>query len=205
MTLTFLNLVVVSGILVGLIEGSVQTYRERSTGDVIISNLKEKTYIDQSQAIIQFAKNLPWVEAITPRYSDSGVIEAGYQTRINQTDLANEAGAVFTGINPTAENAVTGLGDLVTEGSYLTATDYDQVVIGYQLLRKYLPIDSPGLQLLDNVDVGDKVRIKINGTVREVTIKGIIKAKVDDVSRRVYFVDTQLRGLIEAGGGSSFG
>ena len=37
MTLTFLNLVVVSGILVGLIEGSVEANKRIYTGDVIIT------------------------------------------------------------------------------------------------------------------------------------------------------------------------
>jgi ABC-type lipoprotein release transport system permease subunit len=196
MTLTFLNLVVVSGILVGLIEGSTETYRERYTGDIIISNLKEKTFIDQSPSIIQLAKNLPWTESVTARYSEGGTVEAGYKTRLRQTDLPNEAGAVFTGINPGEEDAVTGLSELVEEGSYLRPDDYDQVLLGYQMLRKYLPIDSPGLQLLDDVDVGDKVRITINGTVREVTVKGIVHGKVDEIGRRVFFVDSQLRNLI---------
>ena len=38
MTLTFLNLVVVSGILVGLIEGSVQANKNYYTSDVIVSS-----------------------------------------------------------------------------------------------------------------------------------------------------------------------
>lgn len=196
MTLTFLNLVVVSGILVGLIEGSTQTYRARYTSDVIISTLKEKTYIDQSPSIIQLAQNLPWTDKVTARYNESGVVEAGYKTRLRQTDLPNEAGAIFTGIDPEEEDAVTGLAELVTEGKYLRPDDYDQVLLGYQLLRKYLPIDSPGLQLLDDVDVGDKVRITIGETVREVTVKGIIHGKVDEIGRRVFFVDSQLRSLI---------
>lgn len=196
MTLTFLNLVVVSGILVGLIEGSTQTYREHFTSDVIVSNLKEKTYIEQSPSILQLIGNLPWTDKVTARYSESGVIEAGYKTRLRQTDLPNEAGVIFTGIDPVAEDAVTDLSQLVEEGSYLRSGDYDQVLLGYQLLRKYLPIDSPGLQLLDDVDVGDKVRVTVNGIVREVTVKGIIHGKVDEIGRRVFFVDSQLRSLI---------
>ena len=39
MTLTFLNLVVVSGILVGLIEGSVQAVKGKYLSDVIVSIL----------------------------------------------------------------------------------------------------------------------------------------------------------------------
>lgn len=196
MTLTFLNLVVVSGILVGLIEGSVETVKSRYTSDIIISVLKEKTYIENSPSIVQIAKKLPWTEAVTARYMEGGTVEANYKTRIRETDLIDSVGTLITGINPEEENAVTGLSELVGEGSYLTATDYDQVLLGYQLLKKYLPIEAPGFSTLSDVEVGDKVRIIVNGNIREVTVKGIIKGKVDEVGRRVFFVDSQLRNLI---------
>jgi putative ABC transport system permease protein len=196
MTLTFLNLVVVSGILVGLIEGSVETIRDRYTSDIIISILKEKTYIENSPSIVEIAKGLPWTEAVTARYMEGGTVEANYKIRVKETDLIDSVGTLITGINPLDEDRVTGLSDLVTEGSYLTATDYDQVLLGYQLLKKYLPIESPGFTTLSNVEVGDKVRIIINGNTREVIVKGIIKGKVDEVGRRVFFVDSQLRNLI---------
>jgi hypothetical protein len=41
MTLTFLSLVVISGILVGLLEGSFQANREKYSGDVLISTLAD--------------------------------------------------------------------------------------------------------------------------------------------------------------------
>ena len=45
MVLTFLNLVVVSGILVGLLQGAVDAVRTQYTSDVIISTLNDKKYI----------------------------------------------------------------------------------------------------------------------------------------------------------------
>ncbi len=196
MALTFLNLVVVSGILVGLIEGSEETYRERYTGDIIISTLKQKTYIEHSPELVTLIKSLPWTESATARYMEAGTIEANYQTRINERDPIESAGTIITGINPLDEDIATGISDLVTEGEYLSPSDYDQILIGYQLLRKYLPIDSPGLQLLDNVEVGSKVRLVINGNTREFTVKGILHGKVDEIGRRVFMVDSQLRPMI---------
>ena len=50
MILTSLNLIVVSGILVGLIQGAIDAVRTHYTSDVIISTLKNKSYIEnQSQ------------------------------------------------------------------------------------------------------------------------------------------------------------
>lgn len=196
MTLTFLNLVVVSGILVGLIEGSVQAIKGRYLSDVVVSTLKEKTYIENSPFVINVAKSLPWTEAVSARYLQGGTIEANYKTRVKETDLIDSVSTVIAGINPEDENAVTGIKSLIVEGSFLTSNDYDQILIGHNLLKKYLPIESPGFSTLSNVEVGDKVRIVINGASREVYIKGILKTKVDEVSRRVFMTDTQLRGLM---------
>ena len=43
MVLTFLNLVVVSGILVGLIQGSETAFRERFIGDLAATKLDKKS------------------------------------------------------------------------------------------------------------------------------------------------------------------
>ena len=75
MILTFLNLVIVSGILVGLIQGAVEAVREQYTSDVIISNLSNKTYIEHSPEIIAATKSLPQVEAVTARYMNSATFE----------------------------------------------------------------------------------------------------------------------------------
>ena len=70
------------------------------------------------------------------------------------------------------------------------------MVIGSLLLSQYLPIDTPGFLTLNDVGVGSKVKLKINGHEREVTVKGIVASKADEVDRRVFMVDTQVRSLI---------
>ncbi len=195
MTLTFLNLVVVSGILVGLIEGSVEANKTYYTSDIILSNLPKKDFIEQSNQVISIIKAMPEVEAMTSRYLQGGTIEANYKNAIKEEDIES-AGGSFVGIDPVAENNVTGVSKFVVEGEYLTPTDYDQVMIGANLLKKYLPIESPGFTTLSNIEIGDKVRFRIGSTTREMTVKGIIKSKVDELSFRVFFVGSQLRSLI---------
>ncbi len=195
MVLTFLNLVVVSGILVGLIQGSVDAARTQYTSDVIISTLNDKKYIENSQNIIDLLQTLPEVESLSPRYQEGVTLEANYKTR-KETDKPNVAGAQVVGIDPTREDIVTGLAKSVKIGSYLTPDDYDQVLVGQYLLKQYVPVDSPGFAALDNVDLGTKIRLTIGDATREMTVKGILKSKVDEVTRNVYIVDSQLRNLI---------
>src|SRR3989344_5140702 len=68
MTLTFLNLVVIRGVLVGLIESSTSVYKDRYSGNVLISVLPKKNYIENSPSIIEIVKNLPWTFTYSARY-----------------------------------------------------------------------------------------------------------------------------------------
>ncbi len=196
MFFTFLNLVVVSGVLVGLIQGAVDAVRAHYTSDVIISNLSDKTYIENSPSVVSLIKSLPEVQAVTARYLKGGTVEANYKTKIKETDKSDIAAATITGIDPIAEDSVTNLSKFIVEGSYLKPDDYDQVLLGAYLDKKYLAVDSPGFSTLTNVAPGTKIRVNVNGITHEVIIKGIIKAKVDELSMRVYFVDSQLRSMI---------
>lgn len=196
MTLTFLNLVVVSGILVGLIQGAVNTIQTYYTSDVIVSNRLERSYIERTPFIISVIESLPDVVAVTPRYVEGGNVEADYWVTRKNTETGNEAGTSIVGIDPEAEQKVSGLGDLIIEGTYLTPNDYDQVLVGALLLKKYLNMDSQSFPALDNVEVGTKIRITVDGNVRDVTVKGIIRSKADEIDRRVFFVDRQLRPMI---------
>src|SRR3990167_5484852 len=195
MVLTFLNLVVVSGILVGLIQGTIEATRVQYTADVIVSSPNDKEYIENSANLISIVKTLPEVESFTPRYRESGIFEANYKTR-KETDKPNTAGAQVRGIDPAAEQAVTGLFDHLIEGAALSPTDYDQVVLGHYLLKQYIPIESPAFTSLENVGIGTKIRLKMGDVTREVTVKGIIKTKVDDISLSAFMVDSQFRSMI---------
>lgn len=201
MVLTFLNLVVVSGILVGLLQGAVDQTRVQYTSDVIISSLTDKKYIENSPNVIALVRTLPGIESVTPRYREGGFLEANYKTR-KDTDKPNTANAQLTGIDPYAEDAVTGLADHMIEGEYLAPGDYDQIIVGHYLLKQYLPIESPAFTALDNVGVGTKVRMHVAGVVKELTVKGIIKTKVDDISLSAFMVDSQFRSLIGRGDGN---
>ena len=195
MMLTFLNLVVVSGVLVGLIEGAVQANQSRYTSDVIITSLPNRQYIERSNEIINFAKGLP-IAGITARYVSGVKIEANYKDRTRLIEQIDTAGGTISGINPVAENSVTDLGKYIVDGKYLDEDDYDQIILGANLLYKYTPIDSPEFKNLKDVEVGSKVRVLINGYSREMTVKGVVKTKADSVDMRSFITDKQMRQLL---------
>ncbi len=199
MTLTFLNLVVVSGILVGLIQGAVDAVRVEYTSDIFISTLKGKTYIENSPAVIAVLDKEPRIEAFSPRYLQSAMLEADYKIQHKDTEILNTVSASVAGIDPIAENKISGLSNILVEGSYLAPGDFDQILLGSYLTKKYFPIESAVFNTLENVSAGTKIRLTINGNVREVTVKGITKSKVDETNMRVYMDASQLRNLIGRG------
>lgn len=195
MVLTFLNLVVVSGILVGLIQGAVEATREKYTSDVIISSLSDKEYIETTGNVLAVIAGMEDVAAYTPRYREGAVLEANYKTR-RDDEKPNTASAQLVGIDTSNEHAVTKIRDNLVEGSFVEAGDYDQVVLGHYLLKQYLPIESPAFTTLENVGVGSKIRMRVGDVTKEVTVKGIVKTKVDEISLSVFMPESQMRGLI---------
>jgi ABC-type lipoprotein release transport system permease subunit len=196
MLLTFMNLVAISGVLVGLIEGSENANRNNYTGDVIISSLKEKDYIENSRDIIRNIESLPGVESYTARYLSSGSVEANYNQRTNFDNKRELVGTILAGIDPEKEDQTTGISDFIIEGEFLETGDFDKVVLGAYLLEKYLPVDSPGFLVLSDVAIGSKIKIKIGDNEREVIVKGIARSKVDEIDRRVFLLDSQLKTMI---------
>lgn len=199
MTLTFLNLVTVSGILVGLVEGISQAVERRYLGDLFISNLQSKTYIEQTPRVLEIARGIEDIESFTVRYIENGVLEANYKEAVGKkksNEIPRLVTAQISGIDPIEEQRTTGIADLVVEGEFISPDDFDEVVLGATLLQKYLGFESDVLPALENVEVGSTIRMTINGSVREVKVKGILRSKVDELDRRVYMVESQLRNLI---------
>ena len=190
MMTTFLNLVVVSGILVGLIAGSSNDFRSHYSGDILIKPKKENKLISNSKNIVDIADSLPHVLSISTRYLAPVQLEADYKTLKKGNEAKNLAPSTLAGIDPANEDAVTHLSDFIIEGEYLDENDTDAVLIGSSLLKKYS--DALSENTLDNVEAGSKIRMIIGDSIHEVTVKGVIKIKVGDVSQRVFMNKNQM-------------
>ncbi len=195
MTLTFLNLIIVSGILIGILEGATDANKSRYTGDLLISTLQNKTYIDKSEYIRSLLENHPSVDKVSMRYQSSGVIEANYKNRTRLTDSVDSAAGLVFGIDPVKENEVTNLSKYIIEGEYLSPSDTDKILIGANLLYRYTPIDSPGFYTIKDIKIGSRIRLIVSGTTREMTVKGIIKSK-SDIDQGVFINGRELKKII---------
>lgn len=195
MMLTFLNLIVVRGILIGLIEGSKTAYRGNYSGDILLITPRDKNYIEQTPTVQRVIASLPSLQAFSVRYTVPAQIESGYREQVRVSDALEAASTLVTGINPDDENAVTGMKNGLLEGEFLEHGDTDKVLIGKNLLFQYASFDSPTDRTLKNIEIGDKIRLVVNGNVREVTVKGFLGTKVQTIDSRVFMTDVQVRQL----------
>lgn len=195
MVLTFMNVVVVNGILVGLVEGSSIAYRKQYSGDIIIQNYENKEEIKDSFGIITTLKGQFETENITSRMLAPCTLETNYKTRSNFNDKTEQLTTRCAGIIANDEDKVTNIKKFVIAGEFLSEEDEDGIVIGNNLLENYAR-SAPGDTTLSNIDVGSKVRVTINGIEQELTVRGVVKSKIDEMSRRVYLNQSYLRKIL---------
>ncbi len=186
MMLTFLNLVGVSGILVGLIEGSVKANREQYSGNVLMTTPKGENYIENSKDIVATLPFIPEVDIFTARFLDNATVEANYRERRDPNALRDSIGAQVAGIDPLEENRVTGIAKHIAEGEYLSPGDDAYILVGKNMIQRYIADFGEGFDTLDDIFPGTRVRLSAGGKTKEYTVKGIIDSKVDQTSFRIF-------------------
>jgi ABC-type lipoprotein release transport system permease subunit len=196
MTLTFLNLIVVSGILVGLIQGSEDAQKKYAIGDIVISPFLNKSAIEQTPNVVEIVKTIPGYRNHTVRYSGSVRVESNYRETVAPGDKRDGAGGSLLGIDPEQEEKFSGISKFVVRGSYLNTLDQDSILIGKNLLYEFTPIEAPGFQTLKNISIGSRVKVTAGESSKEYFVKGIIKSKVDEFDTSIVALDSEVRKLI---------
>ncbi len=203
MVLAFLNLVVVSGLLRGLIAGSFQQFREGYSGEVIVTPALSRDYIDNSPALVSFLEHHPQVQAVSPRYGVGVEVLGTLNDNPQKNEQLNQVAARLIGFDPVKEEALTRFSRFIKYGENLRAGDEGYILIGANLLKKYSSFadaNIPGLELLRDVDVGSRIRVTLTKgdsvIKKDFIVKGIIKSKVDQISARMFVLDTELKRLL---------
>jgi putative ABC transport system permease protein len=192
MMLTFLFLVVISGILVGLIVGGNRANRAQYTGDVIVTAYAGESSIERSQEILKTLETIPQVTSVSSRYIEGATVEANYRERRDFNTLADTAVTQLTGIDVLHENATTGLSQFVVEGEYLDPADDGYILLGSNLLRRYSACFGDNFDSMENVFPGDRVRVHLGDITKEFIVKGIVDSKVGEVSIRAFVPEREL-------------
>ena len=204
MVLTFLNLVVVSGLLLGLITGSFEQFREGYSGEVIVTSAPLRNNIENSQQLLAFLKSHPRVKEFSARYVAGADILGTLNDLPQKNERTNHIAIRLVGFDPVEEEHITGFSRFILHGETLVEGEEGYILIGANMIKKYSSFadaNIPGLDLLTDVDVGSRVKVTVStpggSTVRkDFIIKGIVKSKVDEISTRAFITDRELKRMI---------
>lgn len=195
MMLTFLNLIVVSGVLVGIIVGAERAVRESSFGDIVVTPLSGENHILETDTIVRELSAYPELATYSVRYAGHAVLEANYKERRDLSKNRDTATVIVTGIDPKHEDAMTHLSDYVIDGKYLDEQEEGYILIGNYYIKEYAQQFGDIFDTVSNVRPGSTVRVTANGITKEMTVKGIVQSKVDEVSLNTYIPEREFRRL----------
>ncbi|MDE2588248.1 MAG: FtsX-like permease family protein [Patescibacteria group bacterium] len=170
LSLSFLNMMFISGILNGLENLFYRVIISTYASDVTVNPQETpqvKQFIINQNQVQAEIQSLPGVIATTRRYSLGGSIS---YDKDKNGQYKTVSGAII-GIDPIQEEKVLTLNKLILKGQYLSDTDTDSIVLSSALAGGY---GVPAPSDLGGAKVGDKVQITYaNGVMRTYTIKGI--------------------------------
>ncbi len=196
MTLTFLNLLVVRGILVGLPEGAIKANEEKYYADVFVSVPTNKKHMDRVPQILEAVRNLKGADSFSVRYLTSSTVLADYNARVPSDETPNQINTRILGINLQNEQKVVNISNNIKTGRFFNSGSRDEVVLGVDLSSAYGRAEAIGLENLDNVDIGDSVEITVGDVTRRVNIVGIVESKVNELDGRVIMSEELFRDLV---------
>ncbi len=197
MMLTFLNLVVVSGILVGLIEGGSIANKKQYSGDVIVTTLLGNNNIERTNEIESTLRKMNGVGDISIRYIKGGQIEANYRTRRDFSEPKDVASTQITGISAKDEEVLSGITNYVTEGSFLNDNESGYIVLGKNLLRRYSEAFGDVFASIEGTYPGDEVKVTVGKNTKTFIVKGIVSSKVNQVSLRAFITKEDFLRLVD--------
>jgi ABC-type lipoprotein release transport system permease subunit len=195
MMFTFLNLIAVSGILVGIIVGAERAVRESAIGDIVITPLAGENDILHTTNFIRTLDTYPEVETYSVRQKGSALLEANYKERRDLSNERDTATIILTGIDPENEDAMTHLSDFVIDGEYLNPDEEGYILIGVYYLKEYAQKFGDVFDSVTDIKPGDTVRISMNGISKEMIVKGLVNSKVDEISLNTYIPEREFRRL----------
>lgn len=170
LSLSFLNMMFISGILNGLENLFLRTIIDTYASHITISPQEKpqaKRFILNQNEVRAEIESIPGVVATTRHYALAGSL---IYDKDKNGQPKTVSGAIV-GIDPGPESKVLNIDKFVIAGQHLTDTDTDKILLSSALAGGY---DIPAPSDLGGAKVGDKVQITYsNGVMRTYTVKGI--------------------------------
>lgn len=180
MSVAFVNLIFISSLFTGIIDGANKQIIQTMTGNIYISPPDGSDTIIDSDNALKEIKSIAGVAGASAQFQLPARLKYGNITG-NWQILA---------IDPQDEKSVTNIVDKIIEGSYLEAEDTDKILIGRQIAGG-ADVESNAFSF-KGAKVGDKVVLELNGLNREFTIGGIFNTKFLQSDQRAFITSKAL-------------
>ncbi len=194
LSLAFVNLVFIAGILSGVLEGINKQVVDNLVSNIVIEPQEEptkKNFIIHARDVVDQVQQIPGVVAVASRYKLAGTFAYDKEKNGKFKFRSGE----IVGIDPEQEKNISKIAQKVIDGQYLESPGVGEIVLGADLAGGYG--QSEELTDLGGVKVGEKVQITFsNGVVREYTVKGIFKVQFGFVDRLAYIITNEAESVL---------
>jgi len=183
MAVAFINLIFVSALFNGIVQGSNQQIINTLTGNVYMTPKQGTDYINDKDKIIKTTENISGVKAATSSFQIPARIE--YDSRTGRWPIL--------AIKPTEYSKVINISQKMESGSYLDNNDVDKIIIGKQIAGgKDVELNSSSLK---GISVGDKVNVIFDNFEKIFTVKGIFYTKYIESDTRAFITEKALNNI----------
>ena len=184
MAVAFVNLIFITSLFNGIIDGTNKQIVNTMTGNIYVTPEDGSDYIDNQSEVVYKIGKTDGVQAVSSEVFVPASLESNNH-KGNWTVLA---------IDPNQEKKVTNVSEKMMSGSYLDPGDTDSIIIGRQI--------AGGAGVEENAfsfkgaEVGDKVKLSLNGFEKVFTIKGIFYTKFLETDKRAFITKEALSEMV---------
>ncbi len=184
MAVAFINLIFVSALFNGIVEGSNQQIKNTLTGNVYMAPKEGYSYISDQEKMLEEVRQTDGVQEATSSFRLPARIEKGSRSGVWPV-LA---------INPKEYAKVINISEHMYQGQYLANDDEDSIIIGREIAGgEGVVMDSTSLK---GAKVGDKVKVIFDGVEKTYTVKGIFYTKFTESDARAFITEKSLVSLM---------
>lgn len=193
LSLSFFNLMFISGILSGFSSGVLETMINTATSHLILMPQEipsRKDFIVGQDVVRAQLETIPGVLATTRHYQIGGTF--AYDK--DKNGKLKYVSAPVLGINPAEEKEVLEIKDYMVSGDYPDTLGEDEIIMGANLAGGYGTQQSVDL---GGAVVGEKVQVTYsNGIVRTYTIRGIFKVTIGSSSNTAFISTKEAESIL---------
>ncbi len=183
MSVAFVNLIFISSLFAGIIDGSNQQIIRTMTGNVYVTPPDGDDLFSDSNLALEKINSIDGVAGASAQFQ--------VPARLKYKNITGNW--QILAIDPDDEKTVTNIADKIIDGRYLDSDDSDKILIGVQIAGgEGVEYDNFSLK---GAKVGDKIDLEINGISREFTIGGIFNTKFIQSDQRAFITNGALKEL----------